>query len=148
MWKTCGREIIDSEIEKLGYLFNDYKGKYEEFMSYPPGARDSMYLIDFEAKTSLSRWLDCLDKGGHVAKPGATLIYDPQIDRGEYMKAVGLRLSDLVQGWTTRQEHTTSPASGPGQAHSTPQYSGGSVWFLDETSRLTQVEALVQQLLT
>ena len=55
-----------------------------------------MYSIDVEAETSLSKWLDRLDKGGHVAKPGATLVYDPQIDRGEYMKAVGLRLSDLV----------------------------------------------------
>ena len=59
------------------------------------------------------------------------------------MGSVELRLTDVMRAWMNgaRSEHTTSPAAGPGQAHSTPQYSGASAWFFDESAQLTQVEA-------
>ena len=134
---------LDNEIEKLGMLYNEYKDRYEEYNNYPQALRDSMYSLDMEIglKSDIMLWLDRLDKAGHVPKAGPTLLFDPQIGRDEYMMAAGQRLSGMVQRWAIRGEHTASPASGPGRAHSTPQYSGASVWFADETAQLTQVEA-------
>ena len=67
-------EIIDSAIEKLSYLYDDYKVRGEAFQRFPLGAREAMYSVEFEAETDLGRWLDCLEKGGHAAKPGVTLL--------------------------------------------------------------------------
>ena len=58
------------------------------------------------------------------------------------MRAVELRLTDVMRAWMNgaRPEHATSPAAGPGHAHSTPQYSGASGWLFDESMQLTRVE--------
>ena len=83
MTQRCERpiekETVEAEVERLGHMFDKYKAKYEELMSYPPLSRDAMYSTEVTVEANLGNWLGHLEKGGHVGKPGVTLMYDPSM---------------------------------------------------------------------
>ena len=143
--KPLDRTTYEEEMGKVGDLFNQYGDKYSTFQAYSTEIREKLYTPSIEGYicTDPATWIRRLERGGHEARAGPALLFDPQMDRDQFLTEMEKHLYERMRKWAkfipSKGDYAGSPASGSGRAQSTPTHPGAGVHFPDD-EHLTTVE--------
>ena len=138
--KPLSRTDFEDEMKKVGDIFLNYSDSFRRYKNYSLEVRSKLYSPGTSGYICLDPaiWLKELERGGHQARPGPVLLFDPmEMSRDQYLNEMERFLYDRMRKWASYVPSNPaaasmgSPASanGTGRAQSTPSHPGAGIHF-------------------